>query len=75
MHVETRVKALKRSGIGWPRPVEETEDGFEDVVVLRLLPAAPGLQGEGGNVTLGLLGGESVAGGDNAPAGTPMELQ
>lgn len=69
LQVETRVKALKRSG--WTRLVEETEEGLEDVAVFRLLPAAPGLQGE---VTLGLLGGESVAGGDRAAAGTPMAL-
>lgn len=69
------MKALKRSGVGWPRLVEETEEGLEDVAaVFKLLPAAPGLHGEGGSVTLGLLGGESVAGGDRAPAGTPMAL-
>lgn len=51
--------------------MEETEEGLEDVAALRLLPAAPGLQGE---MTLGLLGGESVAGGDKAAAGTPMAL-
>lgn len=68
------MKALKRSGVGWPRLEEETE-GLEDVAaVFKLLPAAPGLHGEGGSVTLGLLGGESVAGGDRAPAGTPMAL-
>lgn len=71
LQAETRVKALKRSVVGWTRLVEETEEGLEDVAALRLLPAAPGLQGE---VTLGLLGGESVAGGDKAAAGTPMAL-
>lgn len=69
------MKALNRSGAGWPRFTEDTEEGLEDVAVLRLFPAAPGLQGEGGKVTDGLLGGESVAGGDNAPAGTPIALQ
>lgn len=43
--------------------------------MLLVFPAAPGLQGDGGNVTLGLLGGDSVAGGDNAPTGTPTPLQ
>lgn len=40
-----------------------------------VFPTAPGLQGEDGKVTLGLLGGESVAGGDNASAGMPTLLQ
>lgn len=45
-------------------------------MVLELLPGTPGLQGEDGSViTLGLLGGERVAGGDKAPAGTPTGLQ
>lgn len=45
-------------------------------MVLELLPGTPGLQGEDGSViTLGLPGGERVAGGDNAPAGTPTGLQ
>lgn len=66
------MKALKRSVVGWTRLAEEAEGGgLEDAAALRLLPAAPGLQGE---VTLGLLGGESVAGGDRAAAGTPMAL-
>lgn len=45
-------------------------------MVLELLPGTPGLQGDDGNViTLGLPGGERVAGGDRAPAGTPTGLQ
>lgn len=44
--------------------------------MLELLPGTPGLQGEGGNaITLGLLGGERVTGGDKAPAGIPTGLQ
>jgi len=44
--------------------------------MLELLPGTPGLQGEDGNaMTLGLPGGERVAGGDRAPAGTPTGLQ
>lgn len=45
-------------------------------MVLELLPGTPGLQGEDGSViTLGLPGGERVAGGDKAPTGTPTGLQ
>jgi len=46
------------------------------MVLELLLPGTPGLQGDDGNViTLGLPGGERVAGGDRAPAGTPTGLQ
>jgi len=66
------VKALKRSGTGWQRP----EGALVDAMVLELLPGTPGLQGEDGSVImLGLPGGERVAGGDKAPAGTPTGLQ
>jgi len=47
-----------------------------EAMVLELLPGTPGLQGEDGSVImLGLPGGERVAGGDKAPAGTPTGLQ
>jgi len=66
------VKALKRSGTGWQRPEVALVDAM-----LELLPGTPGLQGEDGSVimALGLPGGERVAGGDKAPAGTPTGLQ
>lgn len=69
LYPETMVKALSRSWAGWLRV-----EGFEIVLLELLLPRPPGLQGDGGK-TLGLFGGESVAGGDKAPAGTPTGLQ